>query len=39
MATLNIAGLDCFVEGDVLRLPYFQNYWPFLAQSGQQAYT
>lgn len=31
MATLNIAGLDCFVEGDVLRLPYFQNYWPFLA--------
>lgn len=30
MAILNIAGLDCFMEGDVLRLPFFRNYHPFL---------
>lgn len=30
MAILNIAGLDCFVEGNVLEHPFFRNYRPFL---------
>lgn len=30
MAILNIAGLDCLVEGNVLDSPFFQNYKPFL---------
>ncbi len=32
MAILNIAGLDCYVEGNVLGLPFFENYKEFLTE-------
>ncbi|WP_455665214.1 hypothetical protein [Phocaeicola sp.] len=32
MAILNIAGLDCYVEGNVLNLPFFRNYQEFLTE-------